>query len=90
MKDLFELLPGVPHKLDAAVTRVIAPNGGVMTGPGTNTYLVGTRELIVIDPVLTMSCTCRRFSRQPRARSAGSYALILMQITRPAPPGSNN
>ena len=37
-------------KLDAAVTRVIAPNAGVMTGAGTNTYLVGTDELIVIDP----------------------------------------
>ena len=50
MKDSNELVPGVPHKLDTAVTRVIAPNGGVMTGPGTNTYLVGTHELIVIDP----------------------------------------
>jgi len=50
VKDSFELLPGVSHKLDVAVTRIIAPNGGVMTGPGTNTYLIGTRELIVIDP----------------------------------------
>ena len=50
MKDSYELVPGVPHELDAAVTRIIAPNGGVMTGPGTNTYLVGTHELIVIDP----------------------------------------
>jgi len=50
VRDSFELLPGVPHKLDVAVTRIIAPNGGVMTGPGTNTYLIGTRELIVIDP----------------------------------------
>ena len=37
-------------KLDAAVTRLTAPNAGVMTGAGTNTYLVGTDELIVIDP----------------------------------------
>jgi len=50
VKDSFELVPGEPHKLDAAVTRIIAPNAGVMTGPGTNTYLIGTRELIVIDP----------------------------------------
>ena len=50
MKDSYELVPGVPHELDAAVTRIIAPNGGVMTGPGTNTYLVGRHELIVIDP----------------------------------------
>ncbi|MBS0418117.1 MAG: MBL fold metallo-hydrolase [Proteobacteria bacterium] len=50
MKDSFELVPGVPQALDAAVTRIIAPNAGLMTGPGTNTYLVGARELIVIDP----------------------------------------
>jgi glyoxylase-like metal-dependent hydrolase (beta-lactamase superfamily II) len=48
--DPYELLPGVPHRLDEAVTRIIAPNAGVMTGAGTNTYLVGGRELIVIDP----------------------------------------
>jgi glyoxylase-like metal-dependent hydrolase (beta-lactamase superfamily II) len=48
--DLYELLPGVPHRLDDVVTRIVAPNGGMMTGAGTNTYLVGTTELIVIDP----------------------------------------
>lgn len=32
------------------MTRLVAPNAGVMTGPGTNTYLVGERELAVIDP----------------------------------------
>src|SRR3569623_1144132 len=36
--------------LDSAVRRVVAPNPGVMTGPGTNTYLVGIDELIVIEP----------------------------------------
>jgi glyoxylase-like metal-dependent hydrolase (beta-lactamase superfamily II) len=46
----YDLLPGVPRKLDRYVTRLIAPNAGVMTGPGTNTYLVGERELAVIDP----------------------------------------
>jgi glyoxylase-like metal-dependent hydrolase (beta-lactamase superfamily II) len=46
----YDLLPGVPRKLDRYVTRLIAPNPGVMTGPGTNTYLVGERELAVIDP----------------------------------------
>jgi len=46
----FVLQPGVPKRLDALVTRLTAPNPGVMTGPGTNTYLVGTTELAVIDP----------------------------------------
>jgi glyoxylase-like metal-dependent hydrolase (beta-lactamase superfamily II) len=48
--DSFQLLPGVPHRLNDEVTRIIAPNAGVMTGAGTNTYLVGRDELIVIDP----------------------------------------
>jgi len=50
LTDSYDLQPGFPFKLDAAVTRIVAPNAGVMTGPGTNTYLVGTDELIVIDP----------------------------------------
>ncbi len=32
------------------VWRLIAPNPSVMTGPGTNTYLVGGEQLIIIDP----------------------------------------
>jgi len=46
----YEMLPGIPKRLDRLVTRVVAPNPGMMTGPGTNTYLVGDRELAVIDP----------------------------------------
>jgi glyoxylase-like metal-dependent hydrolase (beta-lactamase superfamily II) len=45
-----DLRPGIPQRLDGEVTRIVAPNAGVMTGPGTNTYLVGTRELAVVDP----------------------------------------
>jgi len=44
------LVPGVPKQLDAFVTRIIAPNPGMMTGPGTNTYLVGDKDVAVIDP----------------------------------------
>ncbi len=44
------LKPGAPKRLDPYVTRVIAPNPGMMTGPGTNTYLVGEKDLAVIDP----------------------------------------
>jgi len=46
----YELAPGVPKRLDARVTRLIAPNPGMMTGPGTNTYLLGEQDLAVIDP----------------------------------------
>ena len=46
----YDLLPGVPKRLDRYTTRLIAPNPGMMTGPGTNTYFVGAKELAVIDP----------------------------------------
>jgi Zn-dependent hydrolases, including glyoxylases len=50
MTDPHPLVPGIPVELDQYVTRIVAPNGGVMTGVGTNTYLVGTERLTVIDP----------------------------------------
>jgi glyoxylase-like metal-dependent hydrolase (beta-lactamase superfamily II) len=37
-----ELAPGV--------RRLLAPNPSMMTGPGTNTYLLGSEEIAVIDP----------------------------------------
>jgi glyoxylase-like metal-dependent hydrolase (beta-lactamase superfamily II) len=44
------LEPGVARALSPMVRRIIAPNAGVMTGPGTNTYLIGIDEVVVIDP----------------------------------------
>ena len=41
---------GVPVRLNSRVRRVVAPNPGVMTGPGTNTYLIGNDEVAVLDP----------------------------------------
>ena len=37
-------------KLGEGVRRIVAPNAGLMTGPGTNTYLLGTRDVAVLDP----------------------------------------
>jgi len=49
----YALEPGVPVRLSDRVWRVTADNGNAMTGPGTNTYLVGggkRNEWAVIDP----------------------------------------
>lgn len=41
---------GVAFRLNSRVRRLVAPNPGVMTGPGTNTYLLGNDEVAVLDP----------------------------------------
>jgi glyoxylase-like metal-dependent hydrolase (beta-lactamase superfamily II) len=41
---------GVPYRLNDMVRRLVAPNPGVMTGAGTNTYLLGNNEIAVLDP----------------------------------------
>jgi len=49
----YELVPDRPVRLSERVIRVTADNGSVMTGPGTNTYLVGggdAERWAVIDP----------------------------------------
>jgi glyoxylase-like metal-dependent hydrolase (beta-lactamase superfamily II) len=45
-----EIVPGNLVRLNDLVSRVTAPNPGVMTGPGTNAYIIGTGELALIDP----------------------------------------
>lgn len=45
-----DFVPGEAVAVAPNVLRLTAPNPGVMTGPGTNSYLVGTRSVAVIDP----------------------------------------
>ena len=44
------IVPGEIARVSERVQRLTAPNPGVMTGPGTNAYLVGTQALALIDP----------------------------------------
>lgn len=42
------LTPGVPVEVVPGVTRLVAPNPSMMTGPGTNSYVLG--GAVIIDP----------------------------------------
>jgi len=50
LPDDFNPQPGKPETLAPGLRRIVAPNPSPMTYRGTNTYLVGTRDLAVIDP----------------------------------------
>ena len=45
-----EIIPGEAVEVAARVVRLTAPNPGMMTGPGTNTYILGHERFTVIDP----------------------------------------
>ena len=100
----YDLAPGVPKRLDRWVQRIIAPNPGVMTGPGTNTYLVGERDLAIIDPgpaiashiekilqfknIKWILCTHTHMDHSPAA-AALKAATGAQVLGRPAPEGQD-
>jgi glyoxylase-like metal-dependent hydrolase (beta-lactamase superfamily II) len=45
-----DFTPGRAVDLAIGVRRLVAANGGAMTGPGTNTYLLGRERVVVLDP----------------------------------------
>jgi glyoxylase-like metal-dependent hydrolase (beta-lactamase superfamily II) len=45
-----DIVHDVAITISPLVRRITASNSGVMTGPGTNTYIVGREQLAVIDP----------------------------------------
>lgn len=47
---MFPPQPGKPLRIDDDLAVVLAPNPSPMTGPGTNTYLLGRDALAIIDP----------------------------------------
>ena len=64
----YDLVPGEPKRLDRLVTRLTAPNPGAMTGPGTNTYLVGTEEIAVVDPGPAVAAHIEKILAEGRKR----------------------
>jgi glyoxylase-like metal-dependent hydrolase (beta-lactamase superfamily II) len=73
------LATGVLTQLAPGVRRLIAPNGGIMTGPGTNTYLVGDAEVAVIDPGPFVEAHVEAI----RAAAPGPIRWVLVTHTHP-------
>ena len=46
----FDPQTGVPVQVAPSIVRISAPNTGPYTFTGTNTYLIGDKELIILDP----------------------------------------
>ena len=73
------LQAGVVVELAAGVRRLIAPNASMMTGPGTNTYLLGSAEIGVIDPGPAIDSHVRQIQDE----AGGDIAWILVTHTHP-------
>jgi glyoxylase-like metal-dependent hydrolase (beta-lactamase superfamily II)/8-oxo-dGTP pyrophosphatase MutT (NUDIX family) len=63
----------IAARLHPLVRLVLAPNPGLMTGPGTNTYVVGDGPTVVIDPAVSDSEYLDEV-----VRSAGEVAAIVV------------
>ncbi|HET7365254.1 MAG TPA: MBL fold metallo-hydrolase [Burkholderiales bacterium] len=100
----YDLVAGEPKRLDRWVTRLIAPNPGMMTGPGTNTYIVGEDARAIIDPgpdiashieklqaygsIKWILCTHTHVDHSPAA-AALKAATGAQVLGRPAPAGQD-
>jgi glyoxylase-like metal-dependent hydrolase (beta-lactamase superfamily II)/8-oxo-dGTP pyrophosphatase MutT (NUDIX family) len=66
-------------QLSPLVTLVVAPNPGLMTGGGTNTYIVGRDELAIIDPAIPDPVYIERLARE--AGNKGRVKIVLLTHT---------
>jgi glyoxylase-like metal-dependent hydrolase (beta-lactamase superfamily II)/8-oxo-dGTP pyrophosphatase MutT (NUDIX family) len=101
-KTTYDLVAGEPKRLDRWVTRLIAPNPGLMTGPGTNTYIVGGTAVIDPGPAIDshiekilqfkdikwILCTHTHLDHSPAA-AALKAATGAQVLGRPAPEGQD-
>jgi glyoxylase-like metal-dependent hydrolase (beta-lactamase superfamily II) len=58
MNGIVPIVPGEMAVIAPGVRRITAANPGVMTGPGTNSYLIGEHELALIDPGPELDSHC--------------------------------
>ena len=83
-----EIKPGVPMELSPLVTRIVAPNQSVMTGPSTNTYVIGRRELAVIDPGPLSEIHTRRLLDLAESRQGAIRWILCTHTHKDHSPGA--
>jgi glyoxylase-like metal-dependent hydrolase (beta-lactamase superfamily II) len=66
-------------ELASGVRRLVAPNPSMMTGPGTNTYLLGTDEVAVLDPGPVIDSHLQNIEEA----AAGNIRWVLVTHTHP-------
>ena len=66
-------------QLAAGVCRIVAPNPSMMTGPGTNTYIIGEEVCAVLDPGPAISAHVDNII----AKAGGAIRWILVTHTHP-------
>jgi glyoxylase-like metal-dependent hydrolase (beta-lactamase superfamily II) len=73
--------PSLPSfsELASGVRRLVAPNPSMMTGPGTNTYLLGTDEVAVLDPGPVIDSHLQNIEEA----AAGNIRWVLVTHTHP-------
>lgn len=78
--------------LSDRLTRITAPNPGAMTGPGTNTYIVGRLqsggEVVVIDPGPVIESHCQLIQKTIEQAGAILKALIVTHTHRDHSPAA--
>jgi glyoxylase-like metal-dependent hydrolase (beta-lactamase superfamily II)/8-oxo-dGTP pyrophosphatase MutT (NUDIX family) len=97
----YDIIAGEPKRLDRWVTRLTAPNPGVMTGPGTNTYYVNgavidpgpaldshVEKILQLGPIRWILCTHTHLDHSPAA-AAIKAATGAQVLGRPAPAGQD-
>ena len=64
------------------IQRITASNGSVFTGPGTNSYLIGTDDITLVDPGPKIDAHLSNLLELGKIKSKEFLSLILIQIIR--------
>lgn len=85
-------MPELSHhravQLAPGVRRITAPNPGVMTGAGTNTYLLGDRRVAVIDPGPALPAHARSIMAAIAARGGELHRIFVTHTHTDHSPGA--